>query len=68
MTTDSDPERELDPNGWPVGMTREQILAAAGVTQEEARRCERLAALSEDEFEAELVQIGTSTKKASRPG
>lgn len=37
MTTDFDPERELDPNGWPVGMTREQILAAAGVTQEEAR-------------------------------
>jgi hypothetical protein len=40
-------EPELDADGWPVGMTREQILAAAGVTEEEARRCERLATLSE---------------------
>jgi hypothetical protein len=43
-------ERELDADGWPVGMTREQILAAAGADEEEARRCERLAALSEAEF------------------
>jgi hypothetical protein len=39
-------ERELNGDGWPVGMTREQILAAAGVPEEEARRCQRLAALS----------------------
>jgi hypothetical protein len=68
MTTDTDPERELDATGWPVGMTREQILAAAGVTEEEARRCERLAALSETEFKALVAQrsegqIGNSTKK-----
>jgi hypothetical protein len=37
-------------------------------TEEEARRCERLAALSEDEFEALLgQQIGTSTKKPPGP-
>ena len=27
-------ERELDADGWPVGMTREQILAAAGISPE----------------------------------
>jgi hypothetical protein len=47
-------ERELEADGWPVGMTREQILAETGPTEEEARRCERLAALSEAEFEAYL--------------
>ena len=65
-------ERELDADGWPVGMTREQILAAAGTTEEEARRCERLAALPEAEFEAFLErrrrQIGTSTKIPSGRG
>ena len=33
------------------------------MTAADIARCQRLAALSEDEFKAELVQIGTSTKK-----
>jgi hypothetical protein len=65
-------ERELDADGWPVGMTREQILAEVGVTPEEAAEYERLAALSEAEFEAylerRLRQIGTTTKIPSGRG
>jgi hypothetical protein len=63
-------ERELTEHGWPVGVTREQMLAELGISREQVAECERLAALSEDEFEAflaerreELLQIGTSTKK-----
>jgi hypothetical protein len=48
--------RELDADGWSVGMTREQILAAAGISPELAAECERLAALSEAEFKAMLAQ------------
>jgi hypothetical protein len=62
-------ERELDADGWPVGMTREQILAEAGISPELAAECERVAALSEAEFRTMLAQqeqIGTSTKLSCR--
>ena len=44
-------ERELDADDWPVGMTREQILTELGISPERAAECERLAVLSEAEFE-----------------
>jgi hypothetical protein len=49
-------ERELDADGWPVGMTREQLLAEAGISPELAAECERLATLSEAEVEAMVAQ------------
>jgi hypothetical protein len=64
--------RELHADGWPVGVTREQLLAEAGISPELAAECERVAALSEAEFEAylerRLRQIGTTTKITSGRG
>jgi len=40
-----------------------QIAKGAGMSSSDIARCQRLAALPEAEFEAELVQIGTTTKK-----
>jgi hypothetical protein len=67
-------ERELTADGWPLGVTRKQILTDLGISRERAAECERMAALSEAEFEAimaqrseELMQkTGTSTKLSRR--
>ena len=42
-------------------MTKEQILAELGISREQAAECERLAALSEDAFEAMLAQRSERT-------
>jgi hypothetical protein len=39
-----------------------QIAKDAGMSSSDIARCQRLAALSQDEFEAELVQIDTGPK------
>jgi hypothetical protein len=48
-------ERELDADGWPVGVIREQILAEAGIQSGAGRRM-RAPGLSEAEVEAEVAQ------------
>jgi hypothetical protein len=61
-------ESRAEREGWPVGITREQMLAGLGLSREQVAECESLAALSEDEFEALLLKrseerrqlIGTS--------
>jgi hypothetical protein len=49
-------------DGWPVGMTREQILAAVGGHQGGSSQCERLAALSGAEFEAYVERPARTTQ------
>jgi hypothetical protein len=57
MRADAPAETEEAPVSYEEAV---QIAKDAGMSSSDTARCQRLAALSEDEFEAELVQIGTS--------